>query len=251
MKPTINNQSPQGVLREKVVRLPDRPGVYLMKDEAGDIIYIGKALSLRKRVSSYFRNGRRHDPKTVALVSRIADFDIIITDSEIEALMLECNLIKKHRPYYNILLMDDKHYPYLKMTVNEAYPRLFIVRKVERDGARYFGPYADVRGVRDALKLVKRLFGLRSCRHEIDGQAERPCLNCQIKLCAGPCSGRVSREEYADLCNRTALFLGGHGRELIKDLSGRMEAEAGALNFEQAARLRDQIRAVQAVMERQ
>lgn len=251
---TLADQADQKVksaLRRKRAELPDRPGVYLMKDDAGEVIYIGKALSLRKRVSSYFQKGRRHDPKTIALISKIADFDIIITDNEIEALMLECNLIKKHRPYYNVLLMDDKHYPYLKMTVDESYPRLFIARRVERDGARYFGPYADAGGVREALKLVKRLFGLRSCRKEIAREANRPCLNYQIKLCSGPCSGAVSREEYLDLCHRSALFLSGHGRELIKELSMRMKAEAGALNFEQAARFRDQIKAVQAVMERQ
>jgi excinuclease ABC subunit C len=245
------DQKVKGALRRKTAELPNRPGVYLMKDDTGEVIYIGKALSLRKRVSSYFQKGRRRDPKTAALISKIADFDIIMTDSEIEALMLECNLIKKHRPYYNVLLMDDKHYPYLKMTVNETYPRLFIARRIECDGARYFGPYTDAGGVREALKLVKRLFGLRSCRKEIDGQAKRHCLNHQIKLCSGPCSGHVSREEYVDLCHRTALFLSGHGRELIKELSMRMKAEAEALNFEQAARFRDQIKAVQAVMERQ
>lgn len=245
------DQKVKGALRRKTAELPNRPGVYLMKDDTGEVIYIGKALSLRKRVSSYFQKGRRRDPKTAALISKIADFDIIMTDSEIEALMLECNLIKKHRPYYNVLLMDDKHYPYLKMTVNETYPRLFIARRIECDGARYFGPYTDAGGVREALKLVKRLFGLRSCRKEIDGQAKRHCLNHQIKLCSGPCSGHVSREEYVDLCHRTALFLNGHGWELIKELSMSMKAEAEALNFEQAARFRDQIKAVQAVMERQ
>ena len=228
-------------LVEKLKRLPDSPGVYLMKNEAEEIIYVGKAVSLKNRVKSYFQSSRNHSPKVINLVSQVANLDYILTDSEVEALILECNLIKKHRPRYNVRLMDDKSYPYLKVTVDERYPRVFMTRKVIRDGARYYGPYTDVGALRETLGLLKRIFPLRACKQKsVEGQ-KRPCLNFHIKRCLAPCSGSVDRERYLDMIKSVCLFLEGRQEDLVKYLHSSMDEAAENLKFEQAANLRDQI----------
>ncbi|MGL5512388.1 MAG: excinuclease ABC subunit UvrC, partial [Sporomusa sp.] len=237
----------KGELEEKLSLLPDQPGVYLMKDDKGRIIYVGKAINLKNRVRSYFQSSRNHSPKVLALVARIAGLEYIITASEIEALILECNLIKKHRPKYNISLRDDKTYPYIKMTYEE-YPRLYATRKVVKDGARYFGPYTSAGAVHETLRLLKNLFPLRSCR-KLD--AKRPCLEHHIKRCLAPCTGNVEKEAYGDMIKAVGLFLEGRSDAVIKNLRRRMAEAAEALEFEQAGRLRDQLVAVEKIVEKQ
>ena len=177
------------IVAEKLKLLPDKPGVYIMKNAEGRIIYVGKAIVLKNRVRQYFQSGKNHSPKVRAMVSHIADFEIIMTASEVEALILECNLIKKHRPRYNISLKDDKSYPYIKVTVQEDFPRVFITRRILKDGARYFGPYTNATAVHESLKLLRRLFPLRTCKH----LQERPCLEYHIKRCLAPCAVRKER----------------------------------------------------------
>ena len=235
-------------IEEKLALLPDKPGVYLMKDENGRIIYVGKAVNLKNRVRSYFQSSRNHTPKVKALVARIADLEYIITHSEMEALILECNLIKKHHPKYNISLRDDKSYPYIKVTLNEAYPRVYATRKVTKDGARYFGPYTSAGAVHETLKLLRKLFPLRNCR-TLD--AKRPCLEYHIKRCLAPCSGQVDTQVYGDMIKSGCLFLEGRSAEVARGLRQRMERAAGNLEFEQAAKLRDQLTAVEKVTEKQ
>ena len=235
------------LVEEKLKLLPDTPGVYIMKNEQGKIIYVGKAIVLRNRVRQYFQSGKRQAPKVRAMVSHIADFETIQTRSEVEALILECNLIKKHKPRYNISLKDDKSYPYVKVTVQEPYPRVFVTRRVMKDGARYFGPYTNVTAVHESLKLLKRLFPLRTCKHLED----RPCLEYHIKRCLAPCTDKVSPEEYSGMVRAVLLFLEGRTEEVERELTARMEAAAEAYQFELAARLRDQLRAVQKVAEKQ
>ncbi len=235
-------------LTEKLSLLPDKPGVYLMKDEHGRIIYVGKAVILKNRVRSYFQSSRNHTPKVKAMVNCIADFEYIITGSEIEALILECNLIKKHHPKYNISLRDDKSYPYIKVTLNENYPRVYATRKVLKDGARYFGPYTSAGAVHETLRLLKKLFPLRSCRI-LD--ARRPCLEHHIKRCLAPCSGNVDDLAYREMIKAVCLFLEGRSDQVVKNLRRNMEQAAGNLEFEAAAKLRDQLNAIEKVTERQ
>ncbi len=235
------------IVAEKLKLLPDSPGVYIMKDDHGRIIYVGKAIVLKNRVRQYFQNNRSHTPKVRAMVSHIADFEIIMTHSEVEALILECNLIKKHRPRYNISLKDDKSYPYVKVTVNEEYPRVFLTHRVQKDGARYFGPYTNVTAVHESLKLLRRLFPLRTCRH----LQERPCLEYHIRRCLAPCAGKVTKEEYAAMIRAVLLFLEGRTEDVERELSQRMAKAAEAYHFEVAARLRDQLQAVRKVAEKQ
>ena len=180
-------------LEDKLKNLPEKPGVYIMRDEYNEIIYIGKAINLKNRVRQYFQSLKNQHPKVAAMVERIADFEYIITDSEIEALILECNLIKKHRPKYNVMLKDDKQYPYIKITVREDYPRLLVVREIKKDGSRYFGPYTDVGAVNMTIDLVKGLFPIRDCSKNIGRimGKERPCLNYHIKKCIAPCRGAI------------------------------------------------------------
>ncbi|MDF2564653.1 MAG: UvrABC system protein [Massilibacillus sp.] len=233
---------------EKLQLLPDKPGVYIMKDEQGKIIYVGKAIILKNRVRSYFQSSRNHSAKVQAMVARIDDFEYIITGSEIEALILECNLIKKHRPKYNISLRDDKTYPYVKVTTNEVFPRVFVTRRVQKDGARYFGPYTNVGAVHESIKLLRKLFPLRSCRH-LD--AKRPCLEYHIKRCLAPCAGKIDEKEYGAMIKSVCLFLEGRSEAVEKDLTKRMETAAENFEFERAAKLRDQLLAVKKVMEKQ
>lgn len=232
--------------------LPDKPGVYLMKDDAGTVIYVGKAVSLRNRVRSYFQSSRNHGIKTQALVRQIANFETIVTDNEVEALNLESNLIKEYRPRYNVKLKDDKHYPYLKVTLNEPFPRLVIARQVKKDGARYFGPYPNSGAVHETIKLLRKLFPMRNCKKELTGEPEgRVCLNFHIKRCIGPCQGRAVQAEYDHLIRQVLLFLDGKQDELIRELETKMHQAAEDLDFEQAGELRDQIQAVRRITERQ
>ena len=235
------------LVAEKLKLLPDSPGVYIMKDAHGKIIYVGKAIVLKNRVRQYFQSSRNQAPKVRAMVSHVADFETIMTANEVESLILEANLIKKHRPRYNIRLKDDKSYPYVKVTVQEEYPRVFITRRVLRDGARYFGPYTNVTALRDSLKLLKRLFPLRTCRTMPD----RPCLEYHIKRCLAPCVGKVTEEDYRAMIRAVLLFLEGRTDDVERELEHRMNLAAEAYHFETAARLRDQLSAVRKAAERQ
>ena len=235
------------MVEEKLALLPDKPGVYLMKDDKGRIIYVGKAINLKNRVRSYFQSSRNHSGKVLALVAHIVDLEYIITASEIEALILECNLIKKHRPKYNISLKDDKTYPYIKVTY-EDFPRVYATRKVLKDGARYFGPYTNAGAVHETLRLLKTLFPLRSCRKLA---AKRPCLEHHIKRCLAPCAGKVEQETYSEMIKAVTLFLEGRSDAVAKNLKRLMVEAAEELEFEQAARLRDQLTAVEKIMEKQ
>ena len=240
-----------GELEDKLDRLPARPGVYLYKDAKGQIIYVGKAASLKSRVRSYFQESRAPDPKTDALVGQIRDFEYIVTSNELEALILESNLVKKHRPRYNIILRDDKHYPFLKLTTNEEYPRLVVARRVQQDGAAYFGPFYPATAMRETLRLVRQLFPLRTCRIKIDGKRSRPCLQYYIHRCNAPCTGWESREGYAGTVADVERFLEGKNDGLAQELTMQMESAAEELKFEQAARLRDRVQALNTVRERQ
>lgn len=235
------------IVEEKLKLLPDKPGVYIMKNAEGRIIYVGKAIVLKNRVRQYFQSGKNHTPKVRAMVSHIADFEIIMTASEVEALILECNLIKKHRPRYNISLKDDKSYPYVKVTLQEDFPRVFITRRILKDGARYFGPYTNATAVHESLKLLRRLFPLRTCKH----LQERPCLEYHIKRCLAPCAGKVEKGDYDAMIRAVLLFLEGRTEDVEKELQLRMEQAAEGFHFEVAARLRDQLLAVRKVAEKQ
>src|ERR671933_1317122 len=239
-------------LEEKLKNLPTSPGVYLHKDAAGKIIYVGKAKNLRNRVRSYFQTGRDRDAKTRELVKRIRDLEFIVTDTEVEALVLESNLIKQHRPRYNILLKDDKQYPHLKLTINEAFPRVMITRRIQRDGALYFGPYLPASLARRTIDLINRTFQLRTCDIEIDGKLPRPCLEYHIKRCLGPCvRGLCTPEEYTEAVRDVRLFLEGRKRELADEYGARMERASDEMRFEQAAKYRDLRKVVLAVSEQQ
>ncbi len=240
-------------LDEKLKSLPTSPGCYLYKDAAGEIIYVGKAVNLRNRVRSYFQKSANHTAKTRKLVSRIADLDIVVVDSELEALVLECNLIKQHRPHYNVRLRDDKHYPYLVLTMNEPFPRLLVTRKVKTDGSKYFGPFTNSRAVWDSLRLIYRLFPLVTCRKSWDNTpVQRPCLYHQMGRCPhAPCAGLADKDEYRRMVDDVALFLDGKQDKLVKQMKAEMEAAAEDLQFEKAARLRDQLAAIETLIERQ
>jgi excinuclease ABC subunit C len=238
-------------LEDKLDRLPDRPGVYLYKDGKAQVIYVGKAASLKSRVRSYFQESRPHDPKTDALVRAIRDLDYIVTDNELEALMLEATLVRKHRPRYNIILRDDKHYPFLKLTTDEPFPRLVVARRVASDGATYYGPFYPATAMRETLRLTRQLFPLRTCSIEIDGRLERPCIQYHIGRCRAPCTGWETQEGYARTVSEVQRFLEGRDDTLASELTGEMEEAAAALNFERAAMLRNRIQALHRVRERQ
>ena len=235
-------------IEEKLALLPHNPGVYIMKDGKGKIIYVGKAISLKNRVTQYFRQNSSHSAKVRAMVARIEDFETILTGTEVEALILECNLIKKHRPKYNISLKDDKTYPYLKVTLQDTYPRVYITRRVQRDGGKYFGPYTNATALHETLKLLKRLFPIRSCKTM---ESKRPCLDYHIKRCLAPCADKISREEYMVMIDDIVMFLEGRTEHVEKSLEQRMLQAADKLEFEQAGRLRDQLLAVQKISEKQ
>ncbi len=235
-------------LAEKTSHLPDAPGVYLFKDAKGTVIYVGKAVSLRNRVRSYF--GSVQNNKVQAMLARAADLSFIVTASEVEALILEANLIKEHRPHFNVILKDDKSYPFLRITLNEEFPRVFVTRRQVRDGSRYFGPYPSASAVHETLRLVKRLFPFRSCTQTRFRNA-RPCLNYHIKRCLAPCAGLVDSEQYAGIIRDVCLFLEGKHDELIRELNRKMSEAAADLDFEKAAEYRDQLQAIDQVLARQ
>ena len=240
------------VMNDKIEKalavLPDKPGVYLMHDSTGRVIYVGKAKNLNNRVRSYFRASGRQSVKVETMVSHVDDLETIMTDSEIEALILECNLIKKYRPRYNIMLRDDKSYPYLKVTLQEEFPRMYITRRVIKDGGKYYGPYPDVGALRSTMKLLRSLFPVRNCRNM---NQERPCLQYHIQRCLAPCAGKVSRQEYGELVKSICLALDGKTQELRKTLKQNMQEASENYAFEQAARYRDQLEAVNRLEESQ
>jgi excinuclease ABC subunit C len=238
-------------LAEKLARLPDRPGVYIYRDGKAQVLYVGKATSLRSRVRSYFQEARPRDPKTDALVRQIRDLEYIVTDNELEALMLEANLVRRHRPRYNIILRDDKHYPFLKLTTNEAFPRLLVARRVQDDGASYYGPFYPATAMRETLRLTRQLFPLRTCSIPIDGTLARPCIQHAIHRCNAPCTGWETREGYAKTVRDVMGFLEGRDEDLARRLTKEMEAAAADMKFERAAVLRDQIQSLNKVRERQ
>jgi len=237
-------------LQTLLANLPTRPGCYLMKNAAGEIIYVGKAINLRQRVRSYFHESGQ-TPKTRRMVREIADIEWIVVETELEALLLEMNLIKKHRPKYNVRLKDDKRYPYIKVHWADPFPKVTVTRQLVNDGSRYFGPYASAWAVHQTLDVLRRIFPYLTCDRPITGQDARPCLYYDIKLCAGPCIGAIDQAGYRQMIADLMNFLNGRGEEIIERLQKEMEQAAETLRFEKAARLRDQIQALQAVIEKQ
>ena len=239
-------------IKEKLELLPDSPGVYIMKDNGGNIIYIGKSKCLKNRIRQYFTHNSSHTPKVISMVQAIADFEYIMTDTEWEALVLECNLIKKHKPYYNILLKDSKQYPYIRLTCEEAYPRLVLARKPSKDGSKYFGPYSGGI-VKDTLDTLRKTFKLRTCTRNFprDIGKGRPCLNYHIGLCVAPCTGKISQEEYGSVTSEITDFLEGRENELIERLEKKMYSLSDNMHFEAAARIRDKINHLKAISEKQ
>ena len=238
-------------LRKQLEALPARPGVYLMRNEKGEVIYVGKAARLKDRVRSYFGSPRSLEPKTRALRAEIEDFEYIVCANAGEALILEATLIKRHQPLFNIRLKDDKRYPYLKIDVQNPWPRVYITRRIEKDGARYFGPYASAGSVRATLDLLKKLFPYRSCTKEITGKDPRPCLDYYIKRCIAPCTSYCTPEEYAEVIAQIILFLEGKASTVLDRLREQMSDAAATLDYERAAMLRDQVRAIDRTVERQ
>ena len=236
-----------------IKNLPDKPGVYLMKNSLGEVIYVGKAKVLKNRVKSYFQKSKNHSEKVKVMVKNIAEFEYIVTDSEMEALILECNLIKKYSPKYNILLKDDKFYPFIKITVNDDYPRVFVTRRFAKDGSKYFGPYTNGSVVYETLDLIYKIFPLTNCKLVIkeNGEKVRPCLNYHIKKCLGPCGGHISKEEYGKMINDIIDILSGKETYITKMLKSDMEKAAEELEFEKAASLRDKILSINAIAEKQ
>lgn len=245
----VNMQTRQ--IEEQLKALPTKPGVYLLKDSDGNVLYVGKAASLYHRLRSYFGSPYALSPKLQRMVARINDLEFFITDSDQEAILLECNLIKEYRPRYNVRLKDDKTYPYLRINLNEDWSRVYVTRRLEKDGARYFGPFASAGSVRKTVSLLKKLFPFRSCSKPITGKDSRPCLEYHIHRCLGPCIGAVSKEEYQEVIRQVILFLEGKQELVVRELQKKMETAAQRFEFEKAALLRDQIRAVERVIERQ
>ncbi|XZK68342.1 excinuclease ABC subunit UvrC [Clostridium perfringens] len=233
--------------------LPDKPGVYIMKNSLGEVIYVGKAKVLKNRVRQYFQNSKNHSEKVRAMVKNIAEFEYIVTDSEMEALILECNLIKKYSPRYNIALKDDKFYPFIKITTNEDFPRVYVTRNFAKDGNRYFGPYTNGTAVYEVMGLIKKLFPLRICKKAIveGGEPTRACLNYHINLCKAPCAGYISKAEYWEMIDEIINILNGTDTSIIKKLKLEMEKSAGELEFEKAAKIRDRILAIELISEKQ
>ena len=241
-------------IQEHLKTLPASPGVYIMKDKFGNVIYVGKAVSLKNRVRQYFQSSKNHSDKVKSMVKNIFSFEYIMTDSELEALILECNLIKKYKPKYNILLRDDKTYPYIKVTVNEDYPRVLKVRRILKDKAKYFGPYSNVSAVNDTIDIIRNIYPIRTCNIDMNKAIKsgmRPCLNYHIKKCIGPCTGMVSKKEYMDMIDEILLFLSGKEDKLVGVLEEKMKAASMVLDFEEAASYRDKISSLKDVMEKQ
>jgi len=243
------------MLEEKLKRIPKKPGVYLLKDKQGKILYVGKAKALRDRLRSHFKPGKDEDRKHRLLMSRITDFEYILTDSEVEALIMEANFVKEHSPKYNINLKDDKSFPYVRLT-NEPFPRLFITRKIVQDGSRYFGPYTDVGSLRQLMKAIRRIFPVRTCRVRITDESIRlkkhkVCLNYHIGRCRGPCEGLVSQADYRWIVHQIVAFIQGRNTELVKHLESEMNEHARLERFEEAADIRDKLRSITAFQSRQ
>lgn len=240
-------------IQEELKKLPQKPGVYLMKDENGHVIYVGKAVNLKNRVRQYFQSSRNQTAKTRSMVPNIKEFEYIVTDSEMEALLLECNLIKKYHPYYNILLKDDKTYPYIKVTVQEQFPRIFITRRMTKDKAKYYGPFTDVLAMKETVETLHKLFPIRKCKKVFprDIGKERPCLNHHIGQCIAPCSGNVPEEVYQGYVKDAMDFLEGKHEGILKKMEKEMMEAAEKMEFEKAASLRDKIRSIKSVAERQ
>ncbi len=238
-------------IKENLKKLPDCPGVYLHKDRLGQVIYVGKAVSLRNRVRQYFQSAAKTNPKVRALVSNIAEFEYITCSTEMEALILECNLIKKYMPKYNVLLRDDKTYPYIKVTVSEEFPRVIKTRMIAKDGSRYFGPYSDAGAVNRIVELLSGIYSLKRCSAQTFPAGHRPCLNYHINQCRGVCAGKVSRKEYMESIEKVLEFLGGKEKPLLKSLEGKMQEASEKLDFEEAAKYRDYIISIKAISETQ
>jgi excinuclease ABC subunit C len=236
---------------QQLKALPAKPGIYLFKDKEGKVIYVGKASNLNSRVRSYFGAPSSLSAKVQRLVAKIQDLEFIVTNSEQEALVLECNMIKKYTPRYNVHLKDNKTFPYLKININDDWPGVYITRRVQKDGAKYFGPFASPGSVRKTLRLIEKIFPFRSCSKQIEGKDKRPCLDYYIHRCLGPCIGAVEKQEYRDVINEVILFLQGKQELILRELNAKMKAAALQLQFERAALLRDQIKAIEAVIEGQ
>ncbi|MDM7971610.1 MAG: excinuclease ABC subunit UvrC, partial [candidate division Zixibacteria bacterium] len=238
----------------KLRNLPSSPGVYLFRDRRGRILYIGKAKILRNRVRSYFQRGNGHEERIARMVAQVADLEVIVTDSEVEALIFEANLVREHKPHYNVNLKDDKHFPYIKITTNEPFPRVLIVRRIEKDGATYFGPYTSAKGMRRTVAFLTQLFKIRSCSYVIpppEGKTLRVCLDYHIKRCGGPCEGLVDQANYRRGVEAVIMVLRGKSRSLTEQLTARMHEASAAERFEEAAEARDQIEAIESVMIKQ
>ena len=231
-------------IKENLKKLPDCPGVYMHKDKLGQVIYVGKAISLRNRVRQYFQASANHSPKVKAMVSHIAEFEYITCQTEMEALILECNLIKKYAPKYNVLLRDDKTYPYIKVTVSEKFPRVLKTRLITKDGSRYFGPYSDAGAVNDIIELLNNIYVLKRCAARSFPEGYRPCLNYHINRCRGICTGEVSEQEYREHIQEVIEFLNGRQQPILKYLSTKMNEASEKMEFEEAAVYRDHITAV-------
>ncbi len=241
-------------IKRKLETLPGRPGVYMMMDKNHKIIYVGKAVSLKNRVRQYFQSSKNQSPRVRAMISHIDTFEYIITDTELEALILECNLIKENRPKYNVLLRDDKTYPYIKITLGEEYPRLIKTRRVIGDGARYFGPYTNEGALNETIEIINNIYPIRKCNNNIERMiknSERPCLNYHIEKCTGPCTGEIDRAEYMDMIHEIIMFLDGKEEELIYKIEGEMKRAADMMDFEKAVKYRDQIAALNSIAEKQ
>ena len=238
--------------KDIIESIPKLPGIYIMKDRRSEILYIGKAKVLRNRVRSYFQNSRNFHPRTRMFLGKVDDIKFLTTKTEAEALILESNFIKKHQPKYNVLLKDDKHYPYLRLTTQEKFPRLEVVRRIKKDKATYFGPYTMVKEVRETIRLIYKIFPLRQSKDKLDGSPlRRPCLNHQMGRCLAPCAGLVSSQDYSEIVQDVSLFLKGKNTTLLKDLKTKMEAASVETRYEEAAVLRDKISAVQTVIDKQ
>ena len=240
-------------IEEELKKLPAKPGVYLMHDKKDNIIYVGKAISLKNRVRQYFQSSRNKGAKIERMVTQIHHFEYIVTDSELEALVLECNLIKEHRPKYNTMLMDDKGYPFIKVTVDEEYPRVLLARTMKKDKARYFGPYTSVAAVRDTIELIRKLYHVRNCSRNLprDIGKERPCLNYHIKQCKGPCQGYISKEEYREYIEAVLRVLNGHYDEVLKELKQKMQTASDNMEFEKAIEYRELLHSVEQIAQKQ
>ena len=240
-------------IEEELKKLPAKPGVYLMHDEKDQIIYVGKAISLKNRVRQYFQASRNKGAKIEQMVTHIRRFEYIVTDSELEALVLECNLIKEHRPKYNTMLMDDKGYPFIKVTTNEAYPRIMLAREMKKDKAKYFGPYTSAAAVKDTIDLIRKLYQIRSCNRNLpkDMGKERPCLNYHIKQCKAPCQNYISEEEYRKSIDEAIRFLNGHYEGILKDLEEKMAEASEQMEFERAIEYRELLNSVKQIAQKQ